>query len=111
MSKRMYTLSTLLVLRALMDGQPDEHYGLQLIAATGVKAGAMYPILSRLEADGAVVSRWEEIDESVEMRRRRRYYRLTTSGEDIARAALTEFTNRLEPPPQRPTTRKGWAPS
>ena len=48
MDKRTYSMSTLLVLRALMDDQPDEHYGLRLIATTGVKAGALHPILSRL---------------------------------------------------------------
>jgi PadR family transcriptional regulator PadR len=110
MDKQTYSLSTLKVLRALMDDLSGEHYGLELIGATGVKAGALYPILARLEADGAVVARWEEIDQSIEMRRRRRYYRLTPSGESIARLALTELSDLLRPP-HRPSTRKGWAPS
>jgi PadR family transcriptional regulator, regulatory protein PadR len=111
MSKHTYSLSTLRVLRALLDDPSGEYYGLELIAATGVKAGALYPILARLEADGAVVARWEEIDQSIEMRRRRRYYRLTPSGESIARSALTELADMLRPPRQRPTSRQGWAPS
>ncbi len=111
MDKQTYSLSTLKVLRALMDDLSGEHYGLELIAATGVKAGALYPILARLEADGAVVARWEEIDQSIEMRRRRRYYRLTPSGESIARSAIAELIDTLTPPRQRPTTKKEWAPS
>ena len=87
----------------------DHHRNRQTVLALSV--GAMYPILESAEADGAVVARWEEIDESTEARRRRRYYRLTASGAAIARSALTELTDRLEPPPQRPTTRKGWASS
>lgn len=94
-----------------MDDLPGEHYGLELIASTGVKAGSLYPILARLETDGTVIGRWEEINESAEMRRRRKYYQLTPSGESAARSALTELTDALRPPRQRPTTKKGWAAS
>jgi PadR family transcriptional regulator PadR len=111
MSKHAYSLSTLLVLRALMDDLAGEHYGLELIASTGVKAGSLYPILARLEAEGTIIGRWEEIDQSVEMRRRRKYYQLTPSGESIARTALSELTDALRPPRQRPSTKTGWASS
>jgi DNA-binding PadR family transcriptional regulator len=39
------------------------------------KAGTMYPLLHRLEADGLIKSRWE-----METGRRRKWYELTTKG-------------------------------
>lgn len=46
--------------------------------------GTLYKALARLEREGLLTSRWEEIDASVEGRPRRRLYRVTAS----ARGAL-----------------------
>jgi DNA-binding PadR family transcriptional regulator len=43
-------------------------------------AGTLYPILDRLEREDWVTTELEEIDESSEGRRRRRYYALTPDG-------------------------------
>lgn len=94
-------MATLEVLRAFLDQPTGQHYGLQLMRTTGVKAGALYPILSRLEADGLVAGEWEGIDEAAEGRRRRRYYRLTALGEQTATAALNDAVRRLAPPRPR----------
>jgi PadR family transcriptional regulator PadR len=105
------SLATLRVLRALFDGQDTDHYGLALIDHTGVKAGTLYPILSRLEKDGWVEGQWEQIDEAAAGRRRRRYYRLTGLGEREAWPILAETAAALTPPRRpRPAGRKpGWA--
>jgi DNA-binding PadR family transcriptional regulator len=93
-----YSLATLKVLRAFLDDPAGQAYGLELIDRTGVKAGALYPILSRLEDQGWVRGEWEVIDEAVAGRRRRRYYRLTDSGAQYAHQVLSETAALLRPP-------------
>jgi DNA-binding PadR family transcriptional regulator len=93
-----YGLATLRVLRVFLDDPSGQAYGLELIDRTGVKAGALYPILNRLEAEGWIRGVWEEIDEAAKGRRKRRYYRLTEQGEDRARRLLSETADMLRPP-------------
>jgi PadR family transcriptional regulator PadR len=110
--ERSLSLATLRVLRALLDGEDTDHYGIALIQRTRVQAGTLYPILSRLEKDGLVEGQWEDIDEAAAGRRRRRYYRLTGLGETEARRILTETAAALIPPARRLPTgsrRPGWA--
>jgi PadR family transcriptional regulator len=76
------TYPTALVLHALLDGH---HHGFDIMDATGLPSGTVYPILRRLDAEGCVRSRWEK--EGVarkEQRPPRRYYALTTGGKRIA---------------------------
>jgi PadR family transcriptional regulator PadR len=86
---------TKLVLQAVLDLPGDETWGFALSRATGLKAGTLYPVLQRLVDEGWLTSRWEEIDESTEGRRRRRYYSLTALGEGRARAAVATETSGL----------------
>jgi PadR family transcriptional regulator PadR len=85
------TSATKRVLAALIREPTEEHYGLNLAPATGLSSGTLYPILSRLEEAGLVTSRWEVVDESDVGRPRRRYYRLSQSGLDVARVADEEL--------------------
>jgi PadR family transcriptional regulator PadR len=78
------------ILQAFLDAPAEEIYGFALSQATGLKAGTLYPVLQRLLEEGWLTARWEDIDESAEGRRRRRYYRLTADGEIEARAAVTD---------------------
>lgn len=81
-----YTYPTALVLQALLDGR---HHGFDVMDATGLPSGTVYPILRRLNADGVVRSRWER--EGVarqEQRPPRRYYELTAGGAALAREAI-----------------------
>lgn len=87
MAPRM-TLQTQLILRALLRDPSRELYGLELSEETGLLPGTAYPILLRLENEGWVTSRWEDIDPHAEKRPARRYYRLTASGATQASAAL-----------------------
>jgi PadR family transcriptional regulator, regulatory protein PadR len=91
-------MGLLKVLRAFLDGPTDPQYGLDLIKRAGVSAGSLYPILSHLEEDGWAESRWEQIDESAEGRRKRRYYTLTPIGQQGAVALLRETSQALAPP-------------
>ncbi|HEX4754123.1 MAG TPA: helix-turn-helix transcriptional regulator [Candidatus Dormibacteraeota bacterium] len=94
------SIATLQVLRTFFDDPASARYGVELMASSGLKAGTLYPILNRLELDGWILGRWEDIDESAAGRRRRRYYRLTGAGERQARALLTQYATLLMPPPR-----------
>ena len=82
------TLPTQLVLRALLEDPTREMYGLEACAAAGLPSGTIHPILARLEAAGWLTSRWEDVDPREQGRPRRRYYRLTPDGAELARDAL-----------------------
>jgi PadR family transcriptional regulator, regulatory protein PadR len=90
------TLQVQLTLRAMLDGLDGELYGLELVEATGLPPGTIYPIMARLEGAGWVTSRWEDIEPTAEGRPRRRYYRLTADGVAQARAALASSAARRQ---------------
>jgi len=75
---------TKLVLQMLLDAPADEAYGLEVVRATGLPAGSAYAILRRLEDEGLLWSRWEELDSADAGRPPRRYYRLSGSGRRVA---------------------------
>jgi PadR family transcriptional regulator, regulatory protein PadR len=81
------TLQTRLVLKALVGGR--ELYGLDLCDRTRLPSGTIYPILARLERARWVESFWEDPEKhEAEHRPRRRYYRLTPGGRQLALDAL-----------------------
>lgn len=95
------TLQTLQVLRVLLIDPLDEHYGLEISRESGLPTGSIYPILTRLEAARWVTSAWENIDESKQGRRRRRYYRLTAEGAKNARDEVAKAQQLLSPAASR----------
>lgn len=82
------------VLKALLDQPTANHYGLELIAATGLPAGALHPILARLESAHWIESGWETADPHPSRRPLRRCYRLTPDGLVSARQALAAASSR-----------------
>lgn len=83
------THATALVLRGLDAGHA---YGFDLMDATGLPSGTVYPILRRLEEAGLVRGAWEESESAEDRGRpRRRYYELTAEGRDV----VPEATRRL----------------
>jgi PadR family transcriptional regulator PadR len=78
------------VLRAFLAAPAAELYGLQLLRATGLKSGTLYPLLDRLEDAGWLRSRWEDTDPAEQGRPRRRFYVLTGLGQHEARHVLLE---------------------
>lgn len=83
------TYPTATVLAALAAGH---RYGFEIIDATGLRAGTVYPILRRLEAEGFARSSWERVTRArAEGRPPRRNYRLTVAGADTAREAFARY--------------------
>lgn len=84
------TPQTRAVLEALMKNPQDELYGLQIAEMTDLAAGTTYTILLRLQNDGWVEARWENVDPEEVGRPARRYYRITSDGAAQASSALTK---------------------
>ncbi len=84
------TIPTQLVLNVLLEDLDAERYGVEIGAAAGLPSGTVHPILARLEGVGWLASRWEDVDPREAGRPARRYYRLTTDGAAVARAALAK---------------------
>jgi PadR family transcriptional regulator, regulatory protein PadR len=83
------TYPTTLVLQALLRGH---HYGFDIMDATGLPSGTVYPILRRLDAEGCVRSRWEKADQARKQQRPpRRYYELTSHGHQLALDAAERY--------------------
>jgi DNA-binding PadR family transcriptional regulator len=83
------TYPTALVLHALLDGR---HHGFDIMDATGLPSGTVYPILRRLEQDGVATSRWESVKAAqADQRPPRRYYTLTRDGQAMLADARARF--------------------
>jgi len=84
--RRKPSLATVTVLQALSKGY---RYGFDIIDATGLPSGTVYPILGRLEEDGLVTSSWEDAEAAhAEKRPPRRYYELAAPGAEALERAL-----------------------
>jgi PadR family transcriptional regulator PadR len=88
------SLQMLRVLEAFLGNPSDQLSGADVLKRSGVPSGTLYPILLRLESAGWFVSRWETIDPAKAGRPRRRLYRLTPSGLELATNVLANFTFR-----------------
>lgn len=89
------------VLRALAGGH---RYGFDIMEATGLSSGSIYPALDKLEARGLAVSTWEEPRIArAEKRPSRRYFEITESGRARLAEALDKyaFLAAVDPPSSR----------
>ena len=87
--KRAPSRPTVAVLLALADGVS---YGFDIMEATGLPSGTVYPILARLESRGLAESDWEDPQaHREEGRPARRYYRITAAGRSELAAGLERF--------------------
>ena len=67
-------------------------FGFDIMEATGLTSGTVYPALERLEARGLLQSRWEdEAAAHADGRPARRYFTLTASGATALAAALERY--------------------
>jgi PadR family transcriptional regulator PadR len=83
------TYPTALVLQALARGF---HYGFDIMDATGLPSGTVYPILRRLDGEGLLASAWEkQADAQREQRPPRRYYDITAAGEALLADAAARY--------------------
>jgi DNA-binding PadR family transcriptional regulator len=83
------TYPTALVLQALARGY---HYGFDIMDATGLPSGTVYPILRRLDREGLLTSAWEKAAVAQrEQRPPRRYYEITGEGEAMLADAVQRY--------------------
>ena len=83
------TYPTGIVLQAISRGY---RYGFDIMDASGLPDGTVYPALRRLEHAGCLSSEWEDRTAAKkEKRPPRRYYRLTPDGQEALAAALDRF--------------------
>ena len=89
MARLNLTYPTALVLKALDAGY---HYGFDVMDATGLPSGTVYPILRRLDREGLLESSWEKHAHAQdEQRPPRRYYAITAAGERMLANAAARF--------------------
>jgi DNA-binding PadR family transcriptional regulator len=83
------TYPTAIVLLALSRGL---RYGFEIMDATGLASGTVYPILRRLESARLLTARWEPVRTAREDQRPpRRYYQITGAGREALRNAEARF--------------------
>jgi DNA-binding PadR family transcriptional regulator len=102
------TEQTVRVLRVLLADPATPRYGLDIAREAHLKTGTVHPILDRLQRAGWIDSFWEAPEDHEDSGRpRRRFYRFTGGGAEIARNAIAEVTqgvraavvSRLRPQP------------
>ena len=95
---RSLSFAVVSVLHALASGAG---YGFEVIDATGLPSGTVYPALGRLERDGLVTSTWEDaLIAQRDKRPPRRYYRLTASGVRVLNEQVVRY-RALKPLPAK----------
>lgn len=78
MAPRFLTMTSYLILEALASGY---RYGFDIMDATGLPSGTVYPALRRFEGEKLARARWEGTRPArAEGRPARRYYELTARG-------------------------------
>jgi len=78
MPERYLSFSATVILQAVANGYG---YGFDIMDATGLPSGTVYPALRRMEASGLVGSKWENAAVAKrDQRPARKYYELTRSG-------------------------------
>ncbi len=93
MAKRTRGLgyATVAILSAVDQGH---RYGLDMMEATDLPSGTVYPALGRLERRGLVRARWESDDVARrEARPRRCYYQITKEGRRAMAEAAARFAS------------------
>jgi len=79
------------ILHAIADGN---RFGFEIMDATGLTSGTVYPTLDKLESLGFLVSHWEDAKTARRDKRPpRRYFDLTDAGATALAAALTRYKN------------------
>jgi PadR family transcriptional regulator, regulatory protein PadR len=87
------------VLRVLLADPTAQHYGYDLMKATKLPSGTLYPMLARLQQEGLVHSEWEDQRPDAAGRPPRKYYRLTAEGARVAHLELAQA-------PAQPSTKR-----
>jgi DNA-binding PadR family transcriptional regulator len=104
------TIAVVKVLTALLAEPNEFRYGLELMSATGLPSGTLYPLLHRMQDAGWVTAEWERLDPVAAGRPARRYYRLTAEGIQRSRQAVAELrtATTVHRPADAPRPRPAW---
>ena len=79
------------ILHAIAGGN---RFGFDIMDATGLTSGTVYPALDKLESLGYLTSQWEDVRVARRDKRPpRRYFDLTAEGAAALAAALTKYKN------------------
>jgi DNA-binding PadR family transcriptional regulator len=79
------------ILHAIADGN---RFGFNIMDATGLTSGTVYPALDKLESIGFLTSRWEDARTARRDKRPpRRYFDLTNEGATALATALNRYKN------------------
>ena len=92
------SLQVLLVSRVFLDDVSCQRFGWEVMKATGLSSGTVYPILARLELAGVLVSAEESIDPVVAGRPARRYYKLEPNSVETLRQEVATYAEMLRVP-------------
>lgn len=91
--------ATLHVLQAIASGYV---YGFEIMDATGLPSGTVYPVLSKLEESGYLKSRWEDARFARrEKRPPRRSYEITGDGREALKDSVEKYRKLQRLVPRR----------
>ncbi|MGH9611637.1 MAG: PadR family transcriptional regulator [Bryobacteraceae bacterium] len=83
------THTSALILQIISAGY---RYGFDIMDATGLPSGTVYPALRRLEQYALIQSKWEKTSEAMAQQRpARKYYKLTAFGEQTLAKAVKRY--------------------
>jgi DNA-binding PadR family transcriptional regulator len=89
MARGFMTYSSSVILQAIASGH---RYGFDIMDATGLPSGTVYPALRKLERSGLVRAKWEgERAARKEQRPARRYYEVTAEGVEALAEVMKRF--------------------
>jgi DNA-binding PadR family transcriptional regulator len=89
MGKGFLTFATAAILNAVSNGYV---FGFDIVDATGMPGGTVYPALRRLEDASDLTSTWEkERVAHADARPRRKYYEITRQGRQTLAEALKRY--------------------
>ena len=67
-------------------------YGFDVMDATGLPSGTVYPALRRMETEGLISSQWESEKKALaEQRPARKYYKVSRSGSEVLEQAQKRY--------------------
>lgn len=110
MGKNYLSYTMALILQALDHGY---RYGFEVMQATGLASGTIYPALRRMEDAMLIKSKWEKQSiAQAEQRPARKYYEVTKAGREMLAEARSRFRllEQMRPPAEtdlKPVNEKG----
>ena len=82
------TRNELRVLQHLKQHPTEDHFGLSIIRATKLVSGTVYAALGRMQSEGLLTSRLEDIDPRIAGRPVRRFFSITGQGIEAVESEL-----------------------